>query len=245
MSIDFDGVDDDVTIGDVAAIDITGTALTLACWVNLDVTTATMFFIAKRNAGVAIQYSLYFDDASDRIRFEVADGGITPGLVANTSAITAGTWFHCAGILSGSEMRAYRNGVASADSGEGVSIGNTTNALKLGEAGSIATDNDFPLNGKLAEVGIWNVRLSDGEITSLAGGVSPGLVRRNSLKGYWPLWSTAHLMDLSGNANAGTLTGGLNAAHAPVAPMIWEEDETYGASAAAAVSGGMTLLSVG
>ena len=45
----------------------------------------------------------------------------------------------------------------------------------------------YPLNGQLAEVGVWNVALSDDEVYRLSRGVKPNRVRGHSLVEYWPL----------------------------------------------------------
>lgn len=245
MAIDFAGVSDDVTIGDVAAIDITGANMSLACWFNPDGTGINQFLISKRNSGVAIQYGLYVNN-SNQIQFEFEDGGTTPAADTTTATISAGSWQHAAGVCSSQNGEAFLNGTGSGTPAAGPLIGNTTNVLKIGEAGSVATDNDFPFNGRICEVAIWDVALSDGEVMSLANGVLPIYVRRNSLKGYWPLWTTNQLQDLSGNNNPGTLTGGAYGAHAPVMPLLGGEgEEMYAVSAAAGLQGGMMLLGVG
>jgi hypothetical protein len=43
------------------------------------------------------------------------------------------------------------------------------------------------LNGSLAEVGIWNAALTAAEVLSLARGMSPSLIRPQSLTIYAPL----------------------------------------------------------
>lgn len=49
-------------------------------------------------------------------------------------------------------------------------------------------DNPNSLNGKMGEVGVWNVALSAEERAALAKGVSPRQIRPGSLKAYAPAW---------------------------------------------------------
>lgn len=243
MSLNFDGINDQVAVGDVAAIDITGTALTVSCWFWWT-GAITDFLIGKRQSGVAIQYGMYLDLSPAKLRFEVADGGTVPNTASTATTVTTGVWHHGAGRLNGAGgggTTVWLDGVNDG-SATGVTLGNTTNSLTFGAA----SNGSFRYTGQIAEVSIWNVALSDGEMVSLAKGVSPYLIRRNSLAGYWPLWSSAHAMDLSGNGNAGTITEAVTAAHVPVMPLLAFEDESpYRVAVAAGVQGGMTLLRSG
>jgi hypothetical protein len=62
------------------------------------------------------------------------------------------------------------------------------------------------MQGLIAEVGIWNVALTDDEVLALAKGFTPDQIRPQSLIAYLPLVRTNQ--DIKGNAwtTAGTLT---------------------------------------
>lgn len=71
------------------------------------------------------------------------------------------------------------------------------------------TDVDIHFKGKIAEVALWNVALSDDEIALLSQGESPLNIRRADLIHYWPLDGNASPEpDLVG-ARPGTLVGTL------------------------------------
>lgn len=59
--------------------------------------------------------------------------------------------------------------------------------------------------GKLAEIAVWNMILTDQNKTDLAGGADPSTIQPGNLLAYWPLLSDA--LDDSGNGNDLTLAG--------------------------------------
>jgi hypothetical protein len=72
--------------------------------------------------------------------------------------------------------------------------------------------------GRVAEVGFWNVLLSDGERAALQAGVPPSRVRRTNLVAYYPLYGAASPEpDLSGGHNNGVLTGTSSSDHPGIA----------------------------
>jgi hypothetical protein len=89
------------------------------------------------------------------------------------------TWRHTDGTLY-----LYKNGtqVNTAPSG---STSQLTGAIRVGVREVVGAY----LQGHLAELATWSVALSpEDEISALAKGFSPLMVRPQSLTGYWPLW---------------------------------------------------------
>jgi hypothetical protein len=116
------------------------------------------------------------------------------------------TWQHTAAVFETTTSRyAYAGGVASSQettSKSPTSLDRTT----LGFQDNLASSSNW-LNGTLAEAGIWSVALTAEEIGYLALGISPSLVRPESLLAYWPLWGIySPEIDLFGGFNL-TLTG--------------------------------------
>ena len=92
-------------------------------------------------------------------------------------------WFHVAGTLEYDSRALYVNGVAEA-------TGSATHQLDMSGADNFYIGRDRTgryWDGAIAEAAAYNVRLLSGEISSLAAGVSPLLVRPDALIGYWPL----------------------------------------------------------
>jgi hypothetical protein len=215
MARTFNGSTDDIAVGDVAPIDITGTALTVACWANVASLTTRSVVISKEGASGAFQYELRINQTNGTLTFVIDDGTSGFNNASSAAGVSTGTWAHCAGVKNGTgagAIAAFLNGTkASATSNQ--SIQNTASPLWLGSGRSSAGAVANVLNGDLAEVAIWNAGLDDDEITALSKGASPLLIRPQSLQGYWPLKGQASPEPDLRNSNGGTLTGTTAAAH--------------------------------
>ena len=82
-----------------------------------------------------------------------------------------------------------------------------TDRVTLGRLGDSSPSWHF--SGSLAEVGIWDVALTDAEIAALAAGLPPNrlVARRGNLVAYYPLYNPDGV-DYSGNGNHLTTVGG-------------------------------------
>lgn len=208
-----------LSVGDVAAIDITGTALTVAAWVRVDALPGVFSGIVSKLNGASDAYELGL--GTTKPQFVVADA---PGAYDNATfatTLTTGVWHHLAGVKNGTGAGAllgYLDGVQDVSVTSNKSIVNASAPLTLGAR----SNADLFLDGRLAEVGIWDVALTAAEILALAKGVSPSLIRRQSLKGFWPLFGTAYPeADLSINLNGATQVGTVGAAdHSPTGPLV-------------------------
>lgn len=208
-------------VGDVAPIDITGTALTVACW-HKPTTTPGQSIVAKSNAaGTNSQYDLQL--LSNVVRFFIGNaGGGSIDAVSGATTVTTGAWHHLCGVKNGTgagALKVYLDGAQDGSGTSNLTIANSTQPLRFGTASDLTT---CQTNGPLAEIAIWDVALSAAEIAALAKGVSPLLIRRDHLKGYWPLYAVGSTeADLSGGASPASLTGTINAAdHAPVGRLL-------------------------
>lgn len=107
------------------------------------------------------------------------------GGASQKSGLTTGTWQHCAGVWSASNSRtAYVNG--SAATTNTTSVTPTLNRTAIGyDWGGVSTG--YYLNGQVAEAAIWGAALTAAEILSLAAGVSPRLIRPQSLLAHWEI----------------------------------------------------------
>ena len=113
--------------------------------------------------------------------------GSTSAQANSGGSVSSGTWSHGGAVFSGASSRAvYLNGTKTTNT--------TTTSTNLA-----ATDRTYTgafvsgtsqFSGDLAEIAIWNVALTDDEMTSLAAGCSPLRIRPASLQYYAPLWPT-------------------------------------------------------
>lgn len=204
MSRDIPGASGNyLSVSDVAAIDITGTALTVCCWINLDVNNATQDVVAKYGSS-PLQYLLRINN-SGQLSVFIGDGG-NDNAVGGTT-IGTGSWKHVALRKNGTgagALKGYLNGVEEATATSNRSIADTSNPLTFGAAG----DDTDQVNGRIAEVAIWNIALSPAEIAQIAAGKSPLSIQPANLKGYWPLYgNVSPETDLSGSGNNATIVG--------------------------------------
>lgn len=92
-------------------------------------------------------------------------------------------WHHAAGTWgSATDRNAYLDGGSKGSDTTDRTPGDTVDLLTLAGSEFVAI-----LEGKLAEVGVYNVKLSDGEVQALGRGMSPLAVRPDALVAYWPL----------------------------------------------------------
>lgn len=215
---DFDGTDDEIILPDAALWDSL-TAVTVSVWVNVDSVSTRSDFFTRWGDGVGnSSWNLLQGVTLRRAEFFLTDGSSYMSSGADTADLPTGVWIHLAGTWSsGGPIRLWRNGVNTASSGNLTFT--TPNTAIQPRIGNTAETTPRPVNGRIAEVAIWNVALTANEMIALANGTSPSQVRRSALLGYWPLWGAASPeADLSGNRNNGTVTGAVAADHCPCGP---------------------------
>lgn len=173
-----------VDVGDVTAVDHTGTLLTASCWFYPhDITNRPA--MGKGAAATTTQYALRLAATTSQVNFIIGDAaGIDTA--ATAGAVPAiDTWYHLAGRKNGTganALAAFLNGVRTSVTSNRT-IQNLATAFRMG--GAIG-DTPGDANGAFAECALWNVALSDEEILALAKGVTPTMIRVGNLRGYWP-----------------------------------------------------------
>jgi len=197
-----------LSVGDVTAVDITGFPITLCAWIRPDVVNAEQGIATKW--GATTQYELELT-ATGKASFGVnASGGST--LVNGATTLTPSVWQHVAGKQTTTDVFVYLNGVQDGTSTVERSIVNTNASFLIGKFGT-----GTPFDGRIAEVAVWNIALSDTEIAALAAGYPASMIQAASLKGYWQIQGTASPEpDTSGNGNSATINGTLAAADGPL-----------------------------
>lgn len=168
-ALDFDGVDDRVTVANASALLVGGTGATMSCWFyprnaapgfpNFD------GIIGFRNENDLDFYLLQLTASTveARIRFGFSDFYSIEG-----GPIQLNAWNHAALVHDGSTLSLYINGTLA---GSTTAPGAFTNATSMFQIGNLTYQiNEFTLDGRADEVGLWKRALSDAEIQCLIGG---------------------------------------------------------------------------
>lgn len=224
MARDFDGNDANyLNVGDYASVDITGTVLSLFAWVRFDTMGSPDTIVAKRDNTDNGQYMLSKNE-NDKLFAHVFNGvGQYDNIGPAATTLIANTWYACLLVKDGTGAgsgKLYLNGIEDHSMTSIYSMTNTTCPFTIGTDSSAFWT---AVDGLIAEAAVWDAALSPAEALALAKGVSPQLIRRASLKGYWPLHGTGSPeRDYSGNGAHATIQGTVNAGtrHAPVMPYI-------------------------
>lgn len=101
---------------------------------------------------------------------------------ASISTVSTGVWQHACGVFKSSTSRiAYLNGTASTTNTVSSSPSGI-NLTRIGVRPKLTLTDYF--DGRIQEVGIWNVALDAAEIAALAKNYSPKHIRPTALKFY-------------------------------------------------------------
>lgn len=170
---------------DRASSPVSGYPLTMAAWVKPATVAATQTAVSICLSGASANYHALAITSGAKILYEATQAGVSADSIGTTN-ITASAWHHlCAVGTSATNRATFRDGVADGTSVTSNTPGaaTTTNIANLV---SVASHVSF-FNGDIAEVAIWNVALTQNEITMLAKGVSPLFIRPASLQVYVPV----------------------------------------------------------
>lgn len=188
---------------------VTDYPVSMACWANAD-TLATNQTAIDLGSTLSTNGQRVFMNASGVNAESTQSAGTR---TATTSAApSTGTWHHIAGVFASStDRRAFLDGGNKGTSTDSrtwsADIDRTIIAARI-RSGAVAQGFD----GKLAEIAIWNVALSDDDVASLAKGFRPTLIRPDRIVMYASLIS--NVFDYVGG-NTLTLTGTANVAVHP------------------------------
>src|SRR5262245_12766650 len=196
---------------------LTAVPITMACWGY--VLNATQDHTLMSLASNSVATNGFFLRAAGTTGGDplVAAGNANASAISG-SAYPTSTWFQACGRYETATVRnVFLNGtIGTASSNSQTPTPNTTSiGSRVG-----STETDF-LDGRVAEAAIWNVSLTQAEITSLASGVCPLAIRPASLVAYWPLYGRlSPELDLHGRFEL-TVNGATVIEHPRLLPRVW------------------------
>ena len=188
-----------------------GTPTTIAMWLYLDTNRASQYFL-NIGEGNTTGFWLTTGGAAGVLQLGILGTGWM-ARVTNTSTITSGSWFHVVATYSGvfgplASIRLYKNGVECTYNDPLGVIGSGTENEHTGSwsIGGRILDDARNMDGKAAQVGVWDRVLTPTEITNLAAGHAPDFAAPTNLRFYFKGNTSSLANSVAGGAN-GTADG--------------------------------------
>ncbi len=209
-ALSFDGTNDYVTMGDIAAAE-GGTQVTAAAWVKQNGTTNEKHILDKGGCTGGSTNSWELMVISGEPAFYIpAFGGSATGVGLNVSD---NAWHHLVGTYDGTTIRIYSDGSLVGTQAASVTLGNDSSAVEIGGNcnGGGSCGGSCYWNGQVDEARVYDRALSGDEIRQLYN-LSAPTGTDTGLKGYWSFngldMNGTTALDRSGAGNDGTLTNG-------------------------------------
>lgn len=165
----------------------TAAPLTIVAWFNTDDLTITSTIVQLQDKDTAVN------------RFGLAAGGVVGGdpvifftedaganqTIQTSTGFSANTWHHAGAVAASStDRRVFIDGGSKGTGATAVTPAGI-DSVSIGRSGD-STPSNY-MSGFIAEVGIWNVALSDAEMALLGKGFSPLFIQPQNLVFYAPL----------------------------------------------------------
>ena len=245
MSLDFPGAVTDY--GEVGSAVVSPTLLTFSCWASFDSLSGNQTLMGVYHTS-STGNAAYLSTVGSAISIYSADGAFS-GSQSSSGVLSTGEWCHVLGVVrSASNRQIYLDGTSAAAANT-ASRTPSVNVTGIGvyRSGASLTAG---INGKLADVAVYDVALADDEIAALASGVRPSKVRPGSLVEYWPMNGADYVGKswVSGGSDfteTGTLTQRAEMPPVTMATRAMSSLEAVAAMASPPYYSGMSLMGAG
>ena len=175
-SLDFDSVDDFVSMGDVLDFDYTD-AFTFSAWIKYTHEVASNAIVCKMETSGDYRGYEFFVTSDHKLRILFYHTGSNRLDQRGGTILTTDTWYHVAVTYSGggafTDIEIYLNGAAETLTklGNNNITGTSVNAIPF-QIGARNSVWDF-FNGNIDEVSVWNTALSSSDISTLYNSGTP------------------------------------------------------------------------
>lgn len=187
---------------------ITGKPITLSIWCNPNSTSTMRLFEWADNATTNNLARINFS-GSNQVTGTYNNGG-SAVTVSTTGTVSVGSWTHACAVFAGSSALSYINGTAAPTPAV---IGSDPTGVDRFGVGISATGGaaTAPFDGLLERACVWNMALTQSDISALAAGADPFSVQPANLVCYWRLLTTTDITNLvTPGTHDLTLTGSLS-----------------------------------
>lgn len=166
QGIYFGGSDEKIDLGNQSSLNITGTQLSIAAWVNRTSSTKYMIPMSRRQGG--LQYQLTWvrsnegSGADNVIRLDLKLGGANVSFDGSVPHADTNSWHHIAATYDGQFVRVFFDGQKELEAPE-------TRSIETVNVGNyIGTDNGSSFSeGVIDEVAVWNKALTSEAIANI------------------------------------------------------------------------------
>lgn len=214
LSTSFDGVDDFVTMGNVASLNFErDDAFSFSFWLNRATSSDLTTVLGRADADSPFTgYAIFINDNKIQLRLRSSNGAFI--FILGTVNIPNNTWTHYAVTYDGSQsvsgMKLYKNGAS-----ETVTTSTSGTLLRFASVSlpfNLGTRDDNPniaYSGIMDEVSAYNVELSASAVSDIYGtGVPNDLTGTSGLVSWWRMGDGDTFAAITDNqgSNNGTMT---------------------------------------
>lgn len=182
----------------LASAPVSASPVSWSLWVYDSGGAAQQTPFALSNSGAATTYFETDIQAGKAVR--CAERNSANAVAASGGTLSAATWTHVCGVVrtGGNDRSIFLAGTKTSSTTS--TTAPSVNQIQIGRRRAATTF----FAGRLAEIGLWNVALSDATVAALAAGDAPSL-HTTGLVAYWPLIGDDN--DASGNGHHLTANG--------------------------------------
>ncbi len=188
MAREFNGSTDRIDYGSV--FDPSGSDVSVACWVYPDALSSSQRLWVAHDSGDSSLGCMLFTDSVDLAFFRKWSTAWERRYRYGAGGLGTGSWQHVVGTSTSggraSGMELYVDGAVPGSTDTDTGSGSETAHSGSWSLGGQIYDDSANLDGKLAEVAVWDRILDAAEITALAKGFAPPFFLRG-LRFYVPL----------------------------------------------------------
>jgi hypothetical protein len=160
---------------------VTAEPFTMACWFNTLNNSAGGSLMSIGNSSTTNRFQLNANGNAGNVGISAV--GSTTQTASTSTNYTTNVWHHAAAVCGSSSNRsAYLNGGGKQSNNLSVTPAGINNII-IGSRWN-GGSRGFYFGGRIAEVAIWNIALTDDEILSLSKGFAPSLIRPMNLRFY-------------------------------------------------------------
>ena len=175
---------------------------TISMWVNPNISGESYptLVAAGDNAVSNTYFEFYIDQTDSKVKYAHYNAGSSNTNILNDTAITANTWSHVALTSDGTTAKVYLNGVNNTvskggfgNNGDWFADNSGLDNLTLGIMEYNGGTLSFPYSGSMDEVAIWDVPLTDAQISLLSTGSAraDSITPPENISGYGD-WNTTY-----------------------------------------------------